>query len=236
MPPSGMPDLRRKRTLGRHCSSSAQQATVAEEAGEAQDASVLAVDHCDYGLIADPGKTVSILSSDNIIDRWVCDSGSTVHCSPDMRGFTDYTAQKSSIVTAGGNTLDVEGYMSLRIQPLSPGSMRSVRLEKVCYVPKLAYHLFSLRSATAQGHSFEGTSEEITLHLQDGGAVQFPTWAKLNSLEAMRILPSDELACAVLTPGSGPSPRTCDINSFHAAYGHLNEMLLGRPLHHWASS
>ena len=77
------------------CPSSAKQATAADE-DSAPDASVLAVDDFDHGLIAHPGKTASNAESESTVERWICDSGSTVHCSPDMRGFIDYTPQKSS--------------------------------------------------------------------------------------------------------------------------------------------
>ena len=92
--PTGMPHVRRKGHSANICPSSTQQATLAEE-GSAPDASVLAVDDHDNGLISHPGKTVSNLPSDSIINQWICDSGSTAHCSPDMQGFTDYTPQKS---------------------------------------------------------------------------------------------------------------------------------------------
>ena len=143
-----------------------------------------------------------------------------------MQGLVDYTPQKSSIVTAHGDTLDIEAYGSLRIQPLSPGSPGSVKLKNVCYGPKLAYDLFSLRAATALGYSFEGTSEEIALHLQNRGTVRFPTCGKLSCLEAMRVPPRSDFACATLVPGKGTPTRSCSISSFHMVYGHLNEALL----------
>ena len=65
------------------CPSSAEQATVAEE-DSAPHASVLAVDDYDYGLIAHPGRMVNNVVSESTVERWVFDSGSSVHCSPDM--------------------------------------------------------------------------------------------------------------------------------------------------------
>ena len=132
---------------------------------------------------------------------------------------------KGKMITATGDMFDIEGYGSLHLNIRTNGIIHQARLTRVAYVPKISYHLFSLRAAADAGHRYEGTSRGVTVFCKEGGEIIFPPDGQLNDVYASRLSPP-HYANAVTAPENMPVPRSIDINTFHAAYGHAHEGLL----------
>ena len=186
----------------------------------------------DFGIIATEGECgfVSVECRRDSYgagdESWICDSAASSHSTPSKRYMTNYIPTKSVLKTASGDCLEVVGKGSLQLQVESHGKIFSIQLTDVLHVPSLAYILYSLRAGTNEGHTYRGTSTEVSLFTKEGGLLSFLPSGNLNSCRATWI--STPITCAVIAPTSAKQPhkRHVDINRFHAAYAHANEVLL----------
>ena len=101
-------------------------------------------------------------------EKRIADSGATFHMtrSADLLRGLHPTEDKVEI---GNDTLiGVEGYGSLTVAFPNKAGGVTVRLEKVAYVPGLAFKLFSFTAAHKQGVDFVADNEDISVILADG--------------------------------------------------------------------
>ena len=138
----------------------------------------------------------------------------------------NYRESNAYMRTASGSRYPVEGYGDLPLTFRSSSGNVPLLLRNVAHVPKLNYHLLSLRAVADNGHTYSGTKEGVTVFLSTGDTLFFPPVERLNFLYAYRPgMLFDETANATIAPGLSPSNRDTpvDINDFHVAHAHAHE-------------
>ena len=99
-------------------------------------------------------------------------------------------------------------------------------LRNVAHVPRLNYHLLSLKAIADNGHTYTGTHEGVTVFFSTGDTLFFPSLGRLNFLYAYRPgMLVDETANATIAPRLTLSNRdiSVDTNDFHVAHAHAHE-------------
>ena len=110
--------------------------------------------------------------------------------------------------------------------PLNFGSSSGnvpLLLCNVEHIPRLNYHLLSLRAVADNGHTYTGTHEGVAVFFSTGDTLFLPSLRRLNFLYAYRPgMLVDETANATIAPGLTLSNRDTpvDINDFHVAHAH----------------
>ena len=156
----------------------------------------------------------------------ICDSGTSCHMSHSATGMLNYRESNAYMRTASGSRYPIEGYGDLPLTFRSSSGNVPLLLRNVAHVPKLNYHLLSLRAVADNGHTYSGTKEGVTVFFSTGDTLFFPPVERLNFLYAYRPgMLFDETANATIAPGLSPSNRDTpvDINDFHVAHAHAHE-------------
>ena len=156
----------------------------------------------------------------------ICDTEASCHMSYSSIRMINYREAKTFMKTASGTKYSIEGYGD---RPLTFGSGRGevpLLLLDVVHVRCLSYHLFSLRVAADEGHTYTGRSDGVMVDFINGEKRFFPSVGRLSFLYAYRpnIL-VDETANATIAPGPMPNNRDTptDMNDFHVAHTHGHE-------------
>ena len=126
----------------------------------------------------------------------------------------NYRESNAYMRTASGSRYPIEDYDDLPLTFRSSSGDVPLLLRNVVHVPKLNYHLLSLRAVADDGHTYTGTKEGVTVFFSNGGTLFFPSVGRLNFLYAYRSgMLVDETA--TIAPGLSPSNRDTpvDINS-----------------------
>ena len=149
--------------------------------------------------------------------EWIVDSGATCHMSNNRALFSELGELPSSekVTLGDGHSLEAKGEGTVNLEMLLPdGNNRRCALQKVLYVPKLAYNLISVSKAThsgkfvkfdSKGCEFLNSNNEITAFAIRQGSLFY--------LQVTR-----ETVCAAQ---KGNRERL-----WHRRYGHLNEQSL----------
>ena len=103
-----------------------------------------------------------------------------------------------------------------------------VLITNVAHVPDLRYHPSPLPTLVVEnGHTFEGRPTGVVVRLKPRRSIVFPFSGTLCSPYGSRVdYSSMEIACAVFAPGQLPNKSAININDFHCAAGHSQEVLL----------
>ena len=156
----------------------------------------------------------------------LCDSGASCHMSHSATGMLNYRESNAYMRTVSGSRYPIEGYGDLQLTFRSSSGDVPLLLRNVAHVPKLNYHLLSLRAVADNGHSYTGTQEGVTVFFSTGDTLFFPSVVRLNFLYAYRpgVL-DDETASATIAPELPLSNRDTpvDINDFHVAHADAHE-------------
>ena len=93
----------------------------------------------------------------------IYDSGASCHMSHSATEILNYRESNAYMWTASGSRYPIEGYgdLPLTFQSSSDDGPRLFR--NVVHVPKLNYHLLSLRAVADNGHSYTATQEGVTV-------------------------------------------------------------------------
>ena len=156
----------------------------------------------------------------------ICDSGASCHMSHSATGMLNYRESNAYIRTASGSRYPIEGNGDLLLTFRSSYDNVPLLLRNVANVPKLNYHLLSLRTVADNGHTYTGTKEGVTVFFSAGDTLFFPSVGGLNFLYVYRPgMLVDETANATIAPGLSPSKRDTpvDVNDFHVAHAHAHE-------------
>ena len=156
----------------------------------------------------------------------ICDSGASYYMSHSSTGMINYRESNAYMRTASGARCPIEGYGDLPLTFRSSSSNVPMLLRNVAHVPRLNYHLLSLRAVADNDHTYTGTREGVTVLLSTGDTLFFPSVGRLNFLYAYRPgMLVDETANAAIAPGLTPSNRDTpvDINDFHVTHDHAQE-------------
>ena len=149
--------------------------------------------------------------------EWIVDSGATCHMCNDESMFTEMKKLGSSekVTLGDGRPLEVAGEGTVDIEMLlTDGNSRGCALQKVLYVPELAYNLVSVPKATEAGKTvkFYNTSCEFVNSSDE--TVAFATkQGNLYCLEFLR--KSHESANA--------AQKESKEHLWHRRFGHLSE-------------
>ena len=114
-----------------------------------------------------PGKLSGISSESNEEDcrelPWqrgdvpvICDSGASYHMSVLSTGMFNYRESNATMRTASGEKCSIEGYGDLSLTLRSSSGGIPLLLKNVSHVPRLSYHMLSLRAVAERGHTFFG--------------------------------------------------------------------------------
>ena len=156
----------------------------------------------------------------------ICDNGASCHMSHSATGMLNYRESNAYMRTASGSRYPIEGYGDLPLTFRSSSGNVPLLLRNVAQVPKLNYHLPSLRAVADNGHTYTGTKEGVTVFFFTADTLFFPSVGKLNFLYAYRPgMLFDETTNATIAPGLSPSNRDTPvgINDFHVAQAHAHE-------------
>ena len=96
-------------------------------------------------------------SAPEVFERWIADSGSTEHMTPDVTAFTEYKSEAPGDMAdiTGKTLLPVQGYGGLTLELQQPGSTTAVTLPNVAHVPALGCNfLFTRRASERSGEPF----------------------------------------------------------------------------------
>ena len=144
----------------------------------------------------------------------ICDSGASCHMSHSATGMLNYRGSNAYMRTASGSRYPIEGYGHLPLTFRSSFGDIPLLLRNVAHVPKLNYHLLSLRAVADSGHSYTGTQEGVTVFFSTGDTLFFSSVGRLNFLYAYRPgMLVDEIANATNAPGLSPSNVTPPLTS-----------------------
>ena len=116
----------------------------------------------------------------------ICDSGASCHMSHSATGMLNYRESNAYMRTASGSRYPIEGYGDLPLTFRSSFGNVPLLLRNVAHVPKLNYHLLSLRAVADNGHTYTGTKEGVTVFFSTGDILFFPSVGRLNFLYAHR--------------------------------------------------
>ena len=144
--------------------------------------------------------------------NWVVDSGATCHMSNDRSLFAEMRELPSSekVTLGDGHDLEATGEGTVNLEMLLPdGNSRSCALQKVLFVPKLAYNLVSVSRATQSGKTVKFDSTGCTFVNSENEVTAFAT--KQGSLFYLEVCRNS--ACAAKG----------EDRLWHRRYGHLSE-------------
>ena len=156
----------------------------------------------------------------------ISDNGALRHMSHSSTGMINYCEANATMRTASGKRYPIEGYGDLLLAFRSSSGEVHMLLCNVAHVPSLSYHLFSLRVAIDNGHTYTGNKNSVTIKFKPGETLFFPSVGRLNVLYAYRPgALNDEITNAVNIPGPEPINwgTPVDINTFHATHAHAHE-------------
>ena len=98
----------------------------------------------------------------------ICDSGASCHIPHSATGMLNYRESNAYMRTASGSRYLIEGYGDLQLTFRSTSGNVPLLLRNVEHVPKLNYHLLSLRAVADNGHTYTGTKEGVTVFFSTG--------------------------------------------------------------------
>ena len=75
-------------------------------------------------------------------EKWIADSGATFHMTRSADLLRDVQPSEDKVKIGNDTVVDVEGYGSLTVAFPNKAEGVTVRLDKVAYVPSLAFNLF----------------------------------------------------------------------------------------------
>ena len=156
----------------------------------------------------------------------ICDSRASCHMSHSATEMLNYRESNAYIRTASESKYTIEVYGNLPLTFRSSSGNVPLLLRNVAHVPRLNYHLLSLRAVADNGHTYTGTQDGVTVFFSTGDTLFFPSVGRLNFLYAYRPgMLVDETANATIAPGLTPSnlDTPVDINDFHVAHAHAHE-------------
>ena len=152
--------------------------------------------------------------------EWLVDSGATSHMSNCKRLFTQVRdLEPADTVTLGdGRDLEVKSVGTVELDMLLPdGSSRKCSLQKVLYVPKLAYNLVSVSRATEAGKSVTFSKGGCEFSDHSGQTTAFAT--KQGSLYHLELCGKPQESVHAVQKESME-------RLWHRRFGHLNEQSL----------
>ena len=101
-------------------------------------------------------------------EKWIADSGATFHMTRSADLLRDVQPSEDKVKIGNDTLVDVEGYGSLTVVFPNKAEGVTVRLDKVAYVPSLAFNLFSLMAAHTRGVGFATDDKDMSVTLADG--------------------------------------------------------------------
>ena len=101
-------------------------------------------------------------------EKWIADSGATFHMTRSADLLRDVQPFEDKVRFGNDTLVDVEGYGSLTVVFPNKAEGVAVRLDKVAYVPSLAFNLFSLMAAQTRGVGFATDDKGMSVTLADG--------------------------------------------------------------------
>jgi len=110
----------------------------------------------------------------------ICDNGASCHMTYSSTGMIKYHEAKTFMRTACGARYPIEGYGDLPLTFRSSEGGLGLLLRGVAHVPRLSYHLFSLRVAADNEHQYKGTREGVTVKLITGETIVFTSRVRSN--------------------------------------------------------
>ena len=151
--------------------------------------------------------------------EWLVDSGATSHMSNDKGLFSQMEdLDPAETVTLGDGNLEVKSVGTVELEMSLPdGSRRSCSLQRVLYVPKLAYNLVSVSRATEAGKSVTFSKKGCKFSNDSGQTTAFAT--KRGNLYHLEV--SRKTKESINTALEENKERV-----WHRRFGHLNEQSL----------
>ena len=101
-------------------------------------------------------------------EKRIADRGATFHMTRSADLLHDLHPSEDEVKIDNDTLIGVEGYGSLTVVFSNKEGRITVRLEKVAYVPDLAFSLFSLLVANTRGVGFATDDEDMSMTLVDG--------------------------------------------------------------------
>ena len=151
---------------------------------------------------------------------WIVDSGATCHVCNSKELFEDFNplSEPQKVALGDGRTLEAIGTGAVEVKLELPGGESKIgRLNKVLYVPTLAYNLLSVAKATEAGKTvtFGETQGEVI----DGEGEVVAAMSKAGNLYYLKCKP---LKNERINSASHQSKE----NLWHRRFGHLGERSL----------
>ena len=151
---------------------------------------------------------------------WIVDSGATCHICNSKELFEDFNplSEPQKVALGDGRTLEAIGTGAVEVKLELPGGESKIgRLNKVLYVPTLAYNLLSVAKATEAGKTvtFGETQGEVI----DGEGEVVAAMSKAGNLYYLKCKP---LKNERINSASHQSKE----NLWHRRFGHLRERSL----------
>ena len=149
---------------------------------------------------------------------------------PDADGLANYREYSRPLGLANEGTTSIAGYGNLSIAFRSDNGWVHVKLHDVAHALLLSYNLIPLPYLALKGHTYAGDKYGVTLKLNGGKNIHFPSIGKLCRQYGYRPEAKGRVintARAVIAPGQAKaSTIPTDINTFHCTYGYTYEVLL----------
>ena len=101
--------------------------------------------------------------SEDGTEKMIADSGAAFHTTKSAELLRDLHPTEDKFKIGNDTLIGVEDYGSLTVAFPSKGGGVPVRLEKVAYVPDLAFNLFSLMTAHTRGVGFVTDDEDMSV-------------------------------------------------------------------------
>ena len=156
----------------------------------------------------------------------IFDIGASCHMSYPSTGMMNYRESNAYMRTASGARYPIKGYGDLSLTFRSSSGYVPLLLRNVAHLPRLNYHLLSLRTVADKDLTCTGNHERVTVFVSTGDTLFFPSVERINFLCAYRTgMLVDEATNATIAPGLTPNNRETpvDINGFHVTHAHAHE-------------
>jgi len=154
---------------------------------------------------------LSALSYSVNTDEWYIDSGATAH----MCSTRDYFESMSEstirdIRTAGKETVKATGTGTVRVDVITDGKVKTIKLLDVLYVPDLRGNLLSVSAVVSKGFRIEFSDENADIFDKKGSIV-------------LRAAKKDKMyVVETAQPHEAKLANSAKAGTWHKRYGHLN--------------
>lgn len=163
-------------------------------------------------------------------EKFAATPATTCHMLAAADRFENYrVCDGGQVRLANGSKIPIAGYGDVTVAFRCGDGWVPVKLKGVAHVPKVTVNVISLTLLISDGHTCVGDEKGSTLMLKGGGSVLFAYLGTLPIQNGYRPGSGsrvDNARAPIALQSAGVSTGPTDINEYHCAHGHVDELML----------